>query len=286
MSKMFSIQDFFRRFPTDDACLAHLMKTRHGESLDCPKCAKHGRFLKLSKHPAYSCPWCGHHIHPMVGTPFEGSRTPLQKWFYAMYLFAMSRHGVPAKELQRQLSVTYKCAWRMGHEIRKYFSKVDGSNPLSGDIEADETMVGGKRKGGKRGRGAEGKTVVFGMLQRDGDILTEVVPDVKRKTLHPIMEANVEKGSTFHTDELHSYKTIDGKGYAHSTVNHGRGEYVRGETHVNGLEGFWSLFKRAVRGTHVHVSPQHMAKYLGEFEFRYNMRKSPEVMFSRLLLSF
>ena len=286
MPKPFTIKDFYNRFPTDDACLAHLMQIRFGESLDCPKCNKHGRFLKLSKHPAYSCPWCGHHIHPMAGTIFERSSTPLQKWFYAMYLFTTSRHGVPARELQRQLGVTLKTAWRIGHEIRKFMAETDGNSPLSGDIEADETMVGGKRKGGKRGRGAEGKTVVFGMLQRDGDILTEVVPNVKRATLHQIIEENVVPGSTLHTDELRSYKTIDEKGYRHETVNHSAGEYVRGESHVNGLEGFWSLFKRAVRGTHVHVSPQHMAKYLGEFEFRYNMRKSPEVMFSRLLLSF
>ena len=202
-----------------------------------------------------------------------------------MYLFTTSRHGVPAKELQRQLSVTYKTAWRMGHEIRKYMGKTDGNTPLSGTVEVDETLVGGKRPG-KRGRGADGKTIAFGMLERDGDVMTAVVPDVKRKTLHPIIEASIEKGSEIHSDELHSYRTIDGKGYTHKTVNHGSKEYVREGVHVNGLEGFWSQLKRSINGTHIHVSAKHLDKYLVEFEYRYNMRKSPEFMFSRLLLSF
>ncbi|MBI3419034.1 MAG: IS1595 family transposase [Proteobacteria bacterium] len=235
--------------------------------------------------PAYSCPWCGDHIHPMVGTPFTLSRTPLQKWFYAIYLFTASRHGVPAKELQRQLGVTYKCAWRMGHEIRKYMAKVDGNFPLGGTVEADETMVGGKRMG-KRGRGAAGKTVVFGMVAREGDVMTQVVPNVRRKTLLPIIEANVVKGAALKTDELPSYRTITGKGYRHETVNHGRGEYVRGKIHTNTIEGFWSQLKRSITGTHVHVSGKHLPKYLGEFEFRYNMRKAPDLMFPALLGAF
>ncbi len=286
MGKQFSVQDFYRRFPDDDSCLEHLMNIRFGTHLECPKCGRHGKFSRIKKVPAYSCAWCGHHIHPMVGTPFENSHTPLQKWFYAMYLFTTSRHGVPARELQRQLSVTLKTAWRIGHEIRKYMGTVDGNTPLSGTVEVDETLVGGKRSGGKRGRGAPGKTTVFGMLEKAGDVMTHVVPDVKRKTLYPLIEASIAKGSTVHSDELRSYATLSQVGYSHETVNHGSGEYVRAGVHVNGLEGFWSLVQRAIRGTHVWVSPQHMHKYLAEFEYRHNMRKCPEFMFQRLLLSF
>ena len=108
MTKHPTVVDFMQQFPDDDACLDYLMKLRHGETLECPKCAKQGRFTRLKKLPAYSCPWCGHHIHPMVGTPFHRSHVPLQKWFYAMYLFCTTRHGVPAKELQRQLGVSYR----------------------------------------------------------------------------------------------------------------------------------------------------------------------------------
>ena len=134
MTRTVTVYEFFERFPDDDTCLDHLMKTRYGEVIECPKCGKEGRFARLRKQLAYSCPWCGHHIHPMVGTPFHKSHTPLTKWFYAMYLFTTSRHGVPAKELQRQLGVTYKTAWRMGHEIRKYMGEVDGIPPMTDHV--------------------------------------------------------------------------------------------------------------------------------------------------------
>ncbi|MEQ8510136.1 MAG: IS1595 family transposase [Rhodospirillaceae bacterium] len=162
-----TVVEFFKRFPDDESCLVHLWETRFGKDAACPKCGEVGQFKRLAKLPAWTCN-CGHHIHPMVGTPFEQSRTPLQKWFYAMYLFTTSRHGVPAKELQRQLSVTYKTAWRMGHEIRKYMADVDGDPPLSGTVEVDETYVGGRKKGhkGKQNR----KAAVMGMVSRGDDV--------------------------------------------------------------------------------------------------------------------
>ena len=283
MRKQPSVIDFMKRFPDDDACLKWLMEKNHGKKLDCPKCGKHGKFHRKTGHPVYECAWCGHAISPMAGTIFHRSHTPLQKWFYAIYLFTTSRHGVAAKELQRQLSVTYKTAWRMAHEIRKYMAEVDGETPLSGEVEADETYVGGKRKGGKRGRGAPGKTVVFGMLERDGDIMTKVVPNVRKKTLQPIIKKNVENGSTVHTDELKSYTGLSKAGFEHETVNHGAGEYVDGDCHVNGIEGFWARLKLSIRGTHVHVSKKHLEKYVKEFEYRYNRRKRPELMFDELV---
>ena len=281
-----TVTDFFSQFPTDDACLEHLWKVRFGDEVECGKCGKIGKFYRLSKELAYSCPRCGHHIHPMVGTPFEKTHTPLQKWFYAMYLFTTTRHGVAAKELQRQLGVTYKTAWRMGHEIRKFMAKADGETPLDGTVEADETYIGGRTTGGKRGRGAPNKTVVFGMLERDGDVMTKVVPNVRMKTLQPIIEENVVAGSTVHTDELKSYNGLSKAGFEHETVNHGAGEYVDGDSHVNGIEGFWARLKLAIRGTHVHVSRKHLQKYVKEFEYRYNMRKRPDRMFDRLLAAF
>ena len=174
---------------------------------------------------------------------------PLHKWFYAMHLFSTSRHGVPAKELERQLGIPYKTAWRMAHEIRKYMAKVDGEHPLDGEVEADETYIGGKTTGGKRGRGAPNKTVVFGMLERDGDVMAKVVPNVRMKTLQPIIEENVVAGSTVHTDELKSYNGLSKAGFEHETVNHSAGEYVDGECHVNGIEGFWARLKLSIRGT-------------------------------------
>lgn len=282
----YNVLEFMKQFPDDDACLEHLFITRFGEISEahCEKCGEVGKIKRLRKLPAYTCN-CGHHIHPMKDTPFERSTTPLQKWFYAMYLFTTSRHGVPAKELQRQLGVTYKTAWRIGHEIRKYMSMVDGNDEISGIVEADETYIGGKAKG-KRGRGAGNKTVVFGMVERGGNVMTKIVPNASRATLQGHINANVSKGSEMQTDEWLGYRGLDKQGYTHETVEHGCGEYARNGVHVNAIEGFWSQIKRSIKGTHIHVSPKHMAKYLGEFEYRYNLRKTPEIMFSRLLASF
>ncbi len=288
MAKMFSVQDFYKRFPDDDACLDHLMKVRYGSEFDCPSCERQAKFYRIKKRKAYECEWCGYQVYPMAGTPFERSRTPLQKWFYALYLFTMTRHGVSARELQRQLSVTLKTAWRMGHQIREYMASTDGIPPMTGHVEVDETYVGGKRPKikGYTGRGAKGKTVVFGILERDGELYTEVVPTASEKSLIPPIIKNVPVGTRVSSDEWAPYRVLSKLGYRHHTVNHRAKEYARGDVHVNALEGFWSILKRSIRSTHVHVSRKHLPKYLGEFEYRYNMRKQPEAMFARLLLSF
>ena len=282
---MISFYDFQRQFPDDEACLRRIMVERYGGTeLDCPKCSEHGKFYRMTRERAYVCQHCKHQLHPTVGTPMERSRTPLHKWFYAMHLFSNSHHGVPAKELQRQLDVTYKCAWRMAHEIRKFMAEVDGETPLGGAVEADETYVGGKRPG-KPGRGAAGKTIVFGMLERGGDVMAKVVPNVSKRTLYPIITENIEPGSTVHTDEFGTYRGLDRAGYRHETVNHGLGEYVSGDSHVNGLEGFWARLKLSIRGTRVHVSRKHLPKYVKEFEYRYNRRRRPAAIFGDLVAS-
>ena len=285
-TKSFTLQQFNQRFPDDSACLDHLMKLRYGETLECPKCHKTGRFSRLASELAYSCQWCGHHIHPMMGTPFAKSHVALVKWFYAIYLFTTTRHGVPAKELQRQLGVSYPTAFRMAHEIRKYMACVDGDDGLSGHVEADETFIGGKRSGGGRKRTMANKTIVFGMLERDGDVMTRIVPDRQRGELEQHICENIARGSKISTDDHGAYRYLKYIGYDHASVNHSLKEYVRGTTHTNSLEGFWSMLKRSIRGTHVHVSAKHLAKYLGEFEFRYNLRHSPELMFLRLVENF
>jgi len=173
----------------------------------------------------------------------------------------------------------------MGHEIRKYMARVDGDTGLSGHVEVDESMIGGKRKG-PRGRGARGKTVVFGMLERQGDVMTKVVADASRNSLNPIISENVAKGSVVSSDEWHAYKSLGKDGYQHGTVEHGAEQYVNGIHHVNSIEGFWSRLKNSIRGTHIHVSKKHLPKYLGEFEYRYNMRANPSLMFDRLLRAF
>lgn len=142
MARRFAVQDFYNRFPDDNACLDYIMKVRYGATLRCPKCGKESRFARIRKIPAYACPRCGYHIHPMQGTPFTRTHTPLQKWFYAIYLFTTSRKGVSAKEIQRQLGVSYPTAWRIGHIIRKYTGIVDGDDDQSGHRRGDKTYSG------------------------------------------------------------------------------------------------------------------------------------------------
>jgi transposase-like protein len=280
-----TIREFLARFSNDEACLQHLFDTRFGQGHVCPSCNRKAKWYRIEAERAYSCQWCGHHIHPTVGTPFEDSRTPLQLWFYAIYLFTTSRHGVPAKELERQLGVTYKTAWRMADLIRKHMATVDDEWPLFGDVECDETYVGG-RTHGTRGRGAANKTIIFGMMQRKGQVMTKVVPNVAKKTLQPIIEENVLDGATVHTDELKSYKGLKKVGFNHQTVNHAAGEYVNGKSHVNGMENFWKHLKGSIRSTHIHVSPKHLHKYAKEFEFRFNQRETPSAMFPALVSTF
>ena len=280
---MATFYEFQKQFPDNDACLHQIMLSRYGGTrLDCPKCLKPSKFHRVKKRRVYECQRCGHQICPCVGTPMENTHLPLHKWLYAMYLFSTSRHGVAAKELERQLGIPYKTAWRMAHEIRKYMAEVDGEIPLSGTVEADETYVGGKVKG--KGRGYKGnKTIVFGMLERGGDVMTKVVPNVRKNTLQPIIKENVESGSAVHTDELKSYGGLDKAGYEHETVDHSAGQYVNGDSHVNGMEGYWARLKLSIRGTHVHVSGKHLEKYAKEFEYRYNRRQNPSSIFDDLV---
>lgn len=157
-----TVREFLAQFSDDESCLNHLFEIRFGQNYPCPKCKDKTKWHRIKAERAYSCQRCGHHLHPTVGTLFENSRTSLQLWFYAMYLFTTSRHGVSGKELQRQLGVTYKCAFRIGHQIRQHMAEVDGEFPLSGQIECDETYVGGRTKGmGRRYTG--NKTIVFDM---------------------------------------------------------------------------------------------------------------------------
>lgn len=259
------------------------MATRYGEPVSCPKCGKTGKFARIKKLPAYSCPWCGHHIHPMAGTPFEKSRTPLQKWFYAMYLFTTTRNGVSAKELQRQLGVTYKTAWRIGHEIRKYMGFVDGDAQLGGTdyVEVDKAFIGGHDK-----KGEGDKFIILGMVERGGDAILRNVEKRDEYTVVPHILEWVKQGSRVATDKARAFWKLNEEGYRHGMVNHSIGEYVRGPIHTNTIEGLWSWLKRGINGTHVWVSRKHLPKYLGEFEFRFNLRHQPELMFDLLLKAF
>jgi transposase-like protein len=285
----FSVREFFERFPTEESCLEHLMETRFGLRHPCTKCLNLSTFHRLADRPAYTCAHCGFNVHPCAGTIFQDTRTPLRMWFYAIYLFCTTRHGVSGKELQRQLGVTYKTAYRIGQQIRTLMEQADVGGLLTGHVEMDEAYVGGRRSGGKRGRGAPGKTIVMGMVERGGRIATQVIPDVRTKTLRDVVLENVEPGAVVSTDELMSYGLLTGDGFVHGSVKHGAKEwsyydYRTGETFsTNTIEGFWKLFKASVRSTHIHISGEKMPKYLAEFAFRSNHRQFGNGMFDLLL---
>ncbi len=284
-----TLREFQDRFPTEDSCLDHLFQVRFGQEFDCPGCGREGRYTRVAGRRSYQCQWCAHQVYPTADTPFHRTRTPLRDWFFVMFQFCASRNGVAAKEVERQIGVTYKTAWRMCHMIREYMGAVDGDEPIGGPdtaVEVDETLIGG-RKRGKHMRGSAGKTVVLGMLERGGDVMTRVIPNQRAITLKPIVQANVLPGGQLHSDELRSYTGLHLRGYRHMTVNHSAGEYVGfAGASVNALEGFWAALKRGINGTHIHVSPKHLPKYLGEFEYRHNMRATPHLMLDRLMVSF
>ena len=277
----FTIDEFRAMYPHDDACLDKVFSLRYGRFKKCPKCRKPFRFHRVQCRRCYECQWCAYQLYPTKNTVFEKTTTPLHNWFYAIYLMTATRSGVSAKEIQRQLGVTYKCAWRIAHQIRQLMGRKN-TPKLSGKIEIDDTYVGGKRHG-KRGRGAEGKTPVLGMVERKGFIRSQVIPDVTKKTIIPIIQENVLVGALINTDEFKSYKALRKSGYLHRIINHGLQEFVKGDCHTQSIEGFWSWLKRGISGTHVWVSAKHLQKYVNEFAFRYNQRFSRKNMFISLL---
>lgn len=289
MSKL-TITEFFKRFPTDDACLAHVMTVRYGMRHQCRACGVvDATFHRLANRRAYACAHCGDNVYPTAGTVLQDTRTPLQLWFYAIYLFVTTRHGVSGKELQRQLGVTYKTAWRMGHQLRLLITASDEFRMLAGHVEVDEVLVGGKAK---KANWLDNKTIVVGMAERDGLIQTEVVPDTTLATLRDVVTENVERGSIVSTDEYRSYSLLEKAGYEHGKVNHSAKEYARRDAdtginhHVNTVESFWSLFQRSVASTHIHISKKYMQRYLDEFTFRSNHRHMGNAMFDLLIARF
>lgn len=278
---LITIKEFQAKFPDDATCLAHLFAQEFPHP-KCDKCGKVGQFSQNTKRACFSCSCGQSHIYPKAGTIFEKSSTSLHDWFYAIFLMSVSKNGVAARELQRHIGVTLKTAWRMQVKIKEMMQELPPF--MSGEVEADETMVGGRQKG-KRGRGAAGKTVVFGKLERGTKtVSTAIVPNVKATTLLPHFTDSVAKGTKLITDELKSYRKIARiEGMEHDTVNHGSGQYVKGSTHTNTIENFWGQLKRSLDGTHHVVSPKYLHLYVSEFAFRYNNRLIPVPMFDLLL---
>ncbi|HVT64378.1 MAG TPA: IS1595 family transposase [Mycobacteriales bacterium] len=294
----YSLMEFMSDFPDDDACLEWLWSTRYANedgTAYCPKCSANRTFTKYAtkqQRQSWTCSGCGHHVHPTAGTIFHKSSTSLHLWFYAMYLMTSTRCGISAKQLERELGVTYKTAWRMFHLIRNELMYQD-DEPLSGAVEMDEMYFAGKTKrAGEVTKRRPGKPVpkrssapVFGMVERGGGRVRAVhVEDTKTVTLLPHVMKYVVPESVVYTDEYSSYKSLPKHGYDHRTISHKDSVYVSGDVHTQTIEGFWSLVRRGIAGTHHMVSAKHLQGYLNEYVFRYNRDDNGPDLFAVLLL--
>ena len=258
----------------------YLEKIRWADGIPvCPHCGSKNKHYELKPRTSKSelrsgvlkCKDCRKQFTVTVGTIFEGSHIPLHKWLIAIYLICSSKKGISSHQLHRMLGITYKSALFMGHRIRFVMSQSPLSEKLSNIVEADETYVGGKTKG-KRGRGAGNKIKVFSLIQRHGDAKSFTVSDVKAKTLKKLIKENVIDTTHLITDEFKAYRGLEKHVAKHSTVNHGKKEYVSGIIHTNFAESYFSLLKRGILGTFHHLSEEYMPYYLNEFDFRWNHR--------------
>jgi transposase len=285
----YTIEDFNRQFPTDEACFEHLREQRFPDGMAyCDKCKESRQHHRIKGRPVYACDECLTQISPMAGTIFEHSSTSLRLWYYAMYLMASTRCGISAKQIQRETGVTYKTAWRMFRQIRSLLSETDMQ--LEGSaVEMDEMYYGGTRKNG-RGRAMRGdkkKTPVVGIVERGGKgrVIAKATSDVSGATLLGMAHEFVLPKSTIFTDEFCSYdgiKHMSGE-YRHRRIKHSAKVYVRGNVHTNTIEGFWSLVKRGIGGVYHSVSQKYLQSYLDEYSFRYNRRDQGNLIFNAFL---
>lgn len=286
MNEPQTLIEAIRYFSDPDVCLAFMVKLRWPNGVTCPTCGSEGlRFISTRRLWECKAQHIKRQFSVKVGTVFEDSPVGLDKWLAAIWMIANDKNGVSSYEIARALGVTQKTAWFMLHRIRLAMD-VAPSDKLSGKVEVDETFIGGKarfmhkdrRERVIKGSGSVGKTAVMGLLQRHGPdgsrVQTKVIANTKRTSLSPEVRQRVTAGSEVFTDALRSYDDLS-RDYVHQVIDHAEA-YVRGQVHTNGIENFWSLLKRAIRGTYVNVEPFHLFRYLDEESFRYNTRKTDD----------
>ena len=276
----YTIEQFNKQFPNDNACLEWLRYKLYPQKIYCPICKKPTKHHRIKNRKAYGCDYCGHQISPTANTIFHNSPTSLRLWFYAIYLMSTTRCGISAKQIQRETGVTYKTAWRMFNKIRSLLQ--EDYEPTSGEFEVDETYIGAS-KPGKRGRGAGGKAVVFGVAQRNGNVSALIPKNLKSSTIVPLIKERVLPESMVYTDEFPTYDYLKEHGFKHKRVHHASKVWVTGNAHTNTIEGFWSALKRGINGVYHAVSQKHLQSYINEYAFRYNHRNDSSPMFFHFL---
>jgi len=267
----YTIDTLHEQFPSNDACLDYLFAQQYGTQAVCPKCGvANPRYYRVRNRKCFACNDCGYQLSPLAHTIFHKSETPLTKWFYAIYLFGVGKNGVSAKEVERHLGVTYKCAWRMAKQIRLMMQQ--GGNPLSGIVEIDETYIGGKHQ--QEGK-FDNKTAVIGMVEKKkntGQVTAITTKRADATVALPFIRAMAKQGSEIQTDESAIYHRVK-REYAHHFVDHSKEQYSKDAVSTNTIEGFWSQMKRSIDGTYHCVSPKYLQLYVNEFVYRYNLRQ-------------
>jgi transposase len=292
----YSVMEFMREFPDDEACLQWLWVTRcavddEGKKAFCPKCELDRPFHRVSGRPAWDCDYCGHHMHPTADTIFHKSSTSLHLWFYAMFLVSQTRCGISGKQLERELGVTYKTAWRMLNKIRNQLMDEMDGEPLSGEVEVDETAMGGKPRAsdGRMTRqeaviwSKRKKTTVVGMVERRGRIRATLAENREQLPVRSIVEQHVLPSSIVFTDEWAGYRKLDQHFASHRRIRHAEKIYVEGDVYTNTIEGFFGNLKRGIAGTYHAVSKKWLQGYLNEYTWRYNRRDDDRAMFLSLI---
>jgi transposase len=289
--------EFMREFPNDASCLEWLWRERwseDGEHADCPKCEQRRMFKRYAtsqRRQSWTCTGCGHHVHPTAGTIFHKSSTSLHLWFYAFYLMTSTRCGISAKHLEREIGVNYKTAWRMLNKIRNELMDQQGDEPLSGDVEIDETAGGAKHvRAGDSRRGLamakkSRRPTIWGAVERGGRVRAKVVKSRSTLDVEPPIYSHVLPSSMIFTDEWKGYtERVTARYAGHRRIRHEDRVYVSGDVHTQTIEGFFGLMKNGVRGTYHAVSSRWLQGYLNEFAWRYNHRSDERAQFQSLLL--
>lgn len=245
----------------------------------CPHCGVLHKSTKIEGPSAraglYMCNACRKQFTVTVGTVFERSHIPLNKWLMALFLLVSSKKGMSTHQMHRMLGVSYKSTWFMTHRLREAMREGNDFGPVGGNgspVEVDETFIGGKRRGKGMGGGTAHKDKVMSLIERGGRLRSFQVPNVSQKTLRPILKAQIADSATVYTDEASYHRTMGDDFAKHESVNHRLGEYVRGDVHTNTLEGYYSILKRGLTGIYQCVSAKHLKRYVCEFDFRYNYR--------------
>lgn len=290
-----SLREFKQNYGTHDQCLEAIKRLRFPDIMECSKCKEKEKFYKVTGRTSYACNNCGYHIYPLAGTIFEKTSTPLDYWFFAMYLMTQTRSGTSAKQLERMLGVTYKTAWRMFKQIRLLMAStgVDASGNgalLTGTVEVDETFIGGKgmNRKFKPHFNEIPKEVVMGMVQRSetgkGGVKAYLkhIPNTGKWTLLQQIKDHVDPQARVITDEYYGYTQLGKYGYNHDFVTH-KETYVVGDIYTQNVENLWSILKRGIYGVYRVVSKKYLQAYIDEYSWRYNNRKYQGKMFEKLL---